>query len=43
MALDGRARIAIKRRAYRVGKRHKIDVLGVQHAAPIGKMMHGLV
>ena len=40
MALDGRARIAIERRADGVRKRDQIDRLGVEHAVAIGEMVH---
>ena len=39
--LDGRARIAIERRADGVGQRDEIDLFGVQHAVAIGEMVHG--
>ena len=41
MAADGRGRIAVERRFDAFGQRRQGDVLGVQHAIPIGEMMHG--
>ena len=41
MAADRRGRIAVERRFDARGQRRQGDVLGVQHAVPIGEMMHG--
>ncbi len=41
--LDGRARIAIERRADGVRQRSEIDRFGVEHAVAIGEVMHGTV
>ncbi len=41
--LDGRARIAIERRADGVRQRDEIDRFGVQHAVAIGEVVHGSV
>src|SRR5580704_2452670 len=38
--LDGRARIAIERRADGVGQRVEIDRFGMEHAVAISKVMH---
>ena len=41
VALDGRARIAIERRADGVGNGVEIDRFGMEHAAAISEMVHG--
>jgi hypothetical protein len=41
VALDGRARIAIKRRADRIRQLGEIDRFGVKHSVAIRKVMHG--
>jgi hypothetical protein len=40
MPLKRRRRIAIERRADRIGNRGKADIFGVQDAVPIGEMVH---